>query len=535
MSTPISLGDLARLEVDLDAILPSRDHSGRRNGRMGHGSVTSGASSEFQHLAYRGRKTYAESLSSIDSDSHNSSISSHASSHQSSMISNASSTRGRGKTLVLLGLSSAEVIAVKREQREVAKTVKDKGTKKKLNKTSFFASIEEDTVQGSVATSSADAVSADRCGADYPTLQENDLMKLIDAIGSLNKSSSENIRTLLDNYIHKTQHFILRNAKKVCFLVKSGKLLGTKKKGKSRKLDKKEFSSGKTAKTREHIAFGEWVNKHVFYPKSVHLHEGGGELFLYIFRGVLFEESSYVLEIRRQGFPFYRKVLSGYRADPNDGPSPRFPHLLDGMATKADKETILSELQKLAKKRGKKAKDRSYKSRNRHTPKEKIHSPPGTSVHKEKWEKVESNEGNVQTFVSKRSGKVLNYHPNYRMESYAEESGQRIYNNGRFSLAQEKDALSNPFKKEEWESFMNENGTIMFTNVITGEIVPEIKSSHEEHAEPKPKKGSSAFGAKAAKFFRQFSFAGEKGKHAPQNSHERRYGNVGDDVFEEIA
>ena len=82
---------------------------------------------------------------------------------------------------------------------------------------------------------------------------------------------------------------------------------------------------------------------------------------------------------------------------------------------------------------------------------------------------------------------------------------------------------------------MNENGTIMFTNVITGEIVPEIKSSHEEHAEPKPKKGSSAFGAKAAKFFRQFSFAGEKGKHAPQNSHERRYGNVGDDVFEEIA
>ena len=165
MSTPISLGDLARLEVDLDAILPSRDHSGRRNGRMGHGSVTSGASSEFQHLAYRGRKTYAESLSSIDSDSHNSSISSHASSHQSSMISNASSTKGRGKTLVLLGLSSAEVIAVKREQREVAKTVKDKGTKKKLNKTSFFASIEEDTVQGSVATSSADAVSADRCGA----------------------------------------------------------------------------------------------------------------------------------------------------------------------------------------------------------------------------------------------------------------------------------------------------------------------------------------------------------------------------------
>ena len=107
--TPISLGDLALLDVDVDQLLNKAEEKNALSDELS------------KSLVVRGRMAYAESLSSIDSDSH--SFSSHATSkstrsNASSSISSvqSSSSRASGgkktKAFARMSLSAIEAVAL---------------------------------------------------------------------------------------------------------------------------------------------------------------------------------------------------------------------------------------------------------------------------------------------------------------------------------------------------------------------------------------------------------------------------------------
>ena len=161
----ISLNDLALLDVDVDQLLNKNEKTRSLSDEM------------RRSLHIRGRTAYAESLSSIDTDSQHSfsshatskSSRSNASSSISSVRSNSSSTSSRasnskkGKVLARMSLTGIEAVAVAESKRKQAADLKksmelnyvalkkkqqiDEQNQKQLLSNSFFNSIDDNDVK----------------------------------------------------------------------------------------------------------------------------------------------------------------------------------------------------------------------------------------------------------------------------------------------------------------------------------------------------------------------------------------------------
>jgi hypothetical protein len=548
MSIPISLQELSKLDVDLDSLVP-REKSSSKRGLTG-----------FEHLALRGRRSYAESLSSVDSsDARSFSSQQSSSSRPSSVVSDASTRSERGRSLVLLGLSSAEIIAVKTNRKKsVSNEAHASKTKiKQYMKNSFFSSLEngDDTTSDILFRQSNDPsrfIDLGKSKPTYPPLAESDVLKLLEAIDGLNKTSSKSIRTLLDCYSEKTQHFLLRNAKKANYMCTKQSLLGIKK-SKARKSE---------VTPAQPILIGEWINKHVFSPKSVHLHEGGAELFLYVFRSLLGQNTKLLKKIRQEGYASFRQTLLAHRQGGESVKFP-FPEYLDGLTHEKAQEELLKHLNKVAKHRGKKQKDRILSGSRlgaKTNPKLQRSLPSTQNMKKEKWKQVVNEEGHAQ-YVSTLNGQVL-YTSNHSSskKDYVDENGDCFYTNDRFAMVKHSKTneegnnlqLANPYKREEWEPFLDATGVMMYANVKTGEVVPELRTAGEEQAGDKYQldappdpivshdvpvlKKKQSFAKKIGSFFTRFSTPrsapfSNKISHFPQ----RKKSSSGEDVFDSIA
>ena len=143
----------------------------------------------------------------------------------------------------------------------------------------------------------------------------------------------------MDSYTLSTQHFVMRNIRRVKHLIKSI-LLGIRKSKTNKKIDEIQSNLLKLA---------DWINKHVFFS-SVHLQVGGSKLFLVMFKLVVSNNLVELKKMRRVG---WRRTREKTPSDESKISKEILP-LLDGLQSKHEKETI----QRIGKVVGKKKKYR---------------------------------------------------------------------------------------------------------------------------------------------------------------------------------
>eukprot|EP00944_MAST-04C_sp_MAST-4C-sp1_P008041 g8041.t1 len=443
----LSLGDLALLDVDVDQLLNKAEKKRSLSDEL------------RKSLVVRGRMAYAESLSSIDSDSH--SFSSHttskstrsnASSSISSVQSSSSRVSGSKKTKVFsrMSLSAVEAVAlaetriksaaekkVSRERNyELEKSLALKSAKRRENtlRNNFFNSIEEDGDSPKDASKEISDVASiphrkkDNRESTYPQLNSNDILKLVEILGpSLKKTS--NIRTLMDSYTLSTQHFVMRNIRRVKHLIEKHSLLGIRKSKKNKKID------GDSEQICVKLA--DWINKHVFFPRSVHLQVGGSKLFLVMFKLVVSNNLVELKKMRRVG---WRRTREKTLSDESKISKEILP-LLDGLQSKDEKEKLYREIGKVVGEKKKYRKERlkaKADKQHRKNKKQNKHSPTNNQTAR----------GTKQQSKAKRGGLK-----GAQLEEYIDESGIK--------------------RSIRWSKFIDADGAVLYANELTGEVLPE--------------------------------------------------------------
>ena len=489
----ISLNDLALLDVDVDQLLNKNEKTRSLSDEM------------RRSLHIRGRTAYAESLSSIDTDSQHSfsshatskSSRSNASSSISSVRSNSSSTSSRasnskkGKVLARMSLTGIEAVAVAESKRKQAADLKksmelnyvalkkkqqiDEQNQKQLLSNSFFNSIDDNDVKKDrqndnkndgrekelLPTTSnknnnkmKSTTTTTKKQNNHPQLSSNDILKIVDMLGPTLKKTS-NIRTLLDSYTLATQHYILRNIRRVKHVIEKQSLLG------KRKIKQKVKNNKSTSSEQQiSIKLSEWINKHIFYPRSVHLHDGGDRLFLVVFRLVMADKFGKLKSLRKIGWGKYReKLINSDDNKSSSSLSPSILKLLDGLQNKEEKDKILHEIKKIVGKRNKYSKERLKPKGNRNHYKNK------------KQNNTSPNNNNSSTYTVADAG---NNNTNNNTTSMNGGEGR-----GRFSKKKRKNSLDH-FVDEtgeklsvQWDKFVDHEGTVLFANELTGEVIPE--------------------------------------------------------------
>ena len=444
---PLSLGDLALLDVDVDQLLNKAEEKKCLSDEL------------RKSLVVRGRMAYAESLSSIDSDSH--SFSSHATSkstrsNASSSISSvqSSSSRASGgkktKAFARMSLSAIEAVALaetrtksaaekklSRERNyELEKNLALKAVKRRENalRNNFFNSIEEDRDAPDDAPKEIPSFASiphrkkDNRVSTYPQLNSNDILKLVEILGPSLKRTS-NIRTLMDSYTLSTQHFVMRNMRRVKHLIEKNSLLGIRKSKTNKKID--------GGSEQICVKLADWINKHVFFPRSVHLQVGGSKLFLVVFKLVATNNLVELKKMRRVGWKRTReKTLSD-----ESKISKEILPLLDGLQSKDEKEKLYREIGKVVGKKKKYRKDRlkaKADKQHRKNKKQNKHSPTGNQTSGGTKKRSKTNRGRLE---------------GAQLEEYIDESGIK--------------------RSIRWSKFVDVEGTVLYANELTGEVLPE--------------------------------------------------------------
>ena len=350
---PLSLGDLALLDVDVDQLLNKAEEKRSLSDEL------------RKSLVVRGRIAYAESLSSVDSDSH--SFSSHATSkstrsNTSSSMSSVQSSTSRTpskktKAFGRMSLSAVEAVALaetriksaaekkmSRERNyelEKSLALKTVHQKEKILRNSFFNSIDDDGDAPEVFSKTSSDIDSipnrKHREPTYPQLNSNDILKIVEILGPSLKQSS-NIRTLMDSYTLSTQHFIMRNIRRVKHLIEKHSLLGIR---------KSKTNKGIEGPDQMCVKLADWINKHVFFPRSVHLQVGGSKLFLVVFKLVASNSFATLKKMRKVG---WRRTRETTLSDESKLPGEILP-LLDGLQSKDEKEKLYREIGKLVNKK----------------------------------------------------------------------------------------------------------------------------------------------------------------------------------------